>query len=241
MNVFIIGSCVTRDAFTPDLLRDEFVIKRYWARTSLARFKSGVGSIHPDEINVSSKFQKKMIANDINNQLFEEIKVVSTEPIDFIILDLVDDRFGLVEFKEGVYITNSDELRAAKLLNTREAQKIAPNSEEYRSYWEAGLIELLKHFPKEKIIINNVYWSRETELGEGVSSPERIAFCEAVVGGLYEIARKYVPEENFVNYPSGIFVADSKHRWGKSPFHYTQPVYDYLIDYLRRHASIAAR
>lgn len=56
-----------------------------------------------------------------------------------------------------------------------------------------------------------------------------------MVSNLYQIAAKYLDKnKQFVNYPIDIFVGDSNHKWGKSPFHYTKEVYEYLISFLER-------
>lgn len=233
--VFIIGSCVTRDAFTKTLLINEFSLVKYIARTTLARLVSGSATISEKNINISSAFQKRMIMFDLSNKLIDVLKLsTNINEVDFFILDLVDDRFGLIEFSEDVYVTSSDEFRKARLIVTKEAKKIRGNSVLYRQLWEAGLKQILEIIPKEKIIINDVHWASHTESGRLLSSPERISFCEDIITGLYDIAKKYIPESNFVNYPNDIFVGADNHKWGRSPFHYGQPVYDYFINFLRK-------
>lgn len=235
MNVLIIGSCVTRDAFTLDLLKSEFKIAKYYARTTLARFDAGIVVFDESDIDIKSNFQKRMIVNDASNKLFIELQSIDFRAVDLVIIDLVDDRFGLIAYGDA-FLTNSDELRAARIFNTKAAVKLAPNEDEYSRRWEEGLVELLKYVPKEKIIINNVHWASETDSGESISSPERIAFCENVINRLYSVAEKHIPTDNFVNYPVGIFLADGAHKWGKAPFHYVRPVYDYFIEFLRAYS-----
>lgn len=235
MDILIIGSCVTRDAFTLDLLKSDFKITKYYARTTLARFGSGAVIFDESEIDIKSNFQKRMIVNDASNKLFVELQDIDFEAVDLVVIDLVDDRFGLIAYGDA-FLTNSDELRAARIFNTKEAVKLAPNEDEYSRRWEAGLVELLKYVPKEKIIINDVHWASETDAGESISSPERISFCESVINGLYGVAKKHIPSNNFVNYPEDIFLADGGHKWGKAPFHYVRPVYDYFIDFLKAYS-----
>uniref|UniRef100_UPI003D014DF1 DUF6270 domain-containing protein n=1 Tax=Alcaligenes faecalis TaxID=511 RepID=UPI003D014DF1 len=235
MNVLIIGSCVTRDAFTLDLLKTDFKITKYYARTTLARFGAGAVVFDESDMDIKSNFQKRMIVNDASNKLFIELQSIDFGSVDLVVIDLVDDRFGLIAYGD-VFLTNSDELRSSRIFNTKEAVKLAPNEAEYSRRWEEGFVELLKYVPKEKIIINNVHWASKTDSGESISSPERIAFCESVVNRLYGIAEKHIPKNNFVDYPADIFLADGAHKWGKAPFHYVRPVYDYFIDFLRAYS-----
>lgn len=73
---------------------------------------------------------------------------------------------------------------------------------------------------------------------DGILPPGRIEWCNAIMERLYATASKYLPQDQFVNYPKEIFVGDSQHKWGKSPFHYTNDVYAYLIDFLNKKTSI---
>lgn len=241
-DIFIFGSCVTRDAFTP-LNTDAFLVSGYIARHSLARVKHAIfdGIDLEDDLivkKIPSAFQRKMLQQDWSNNLFEIIKTAhENNSIDLLVIDSVDERFGLIEITDNVYVTNSDEFRSGQLINSQAAKKITADSEEFFSAWEYGFQRLLEVFPREKIIYNNVLWSRYLDSGQSFNEilpPGRIDWCNGIMKRLYSIAGQYLSSEQFVNYPEEIFVGDSNHKWGKSPFHYTQDVYDYLIDFLRK-------
>lgn len=238
MKIFIAGSCVSRDPFS-ESNKDKFSIANYFARYSLARLS--YPSIKMADIQltdalleqkVSSAFQRRILTQEWENALLEQVVVTD---FDYLVIDCVDERFGLVECSPGIYITNSDELRNGKIINTQIANKLLPDSQEFQDRWEQGLRQLVTSVGSHRIIINNVFWSRVLDTGEGfepISNPTRIKYCNAMVSKLYDIAKKYIPESQFVNYPPDIFVGDSNHKWGKSPFHYTGDVYDYFIKYL---------
>ena len=61
--VWILGSCVTRDAFNED--GDGFTLGEYWARTSLGSAFSArpVDSVELDKI--ASPFQRRMVEADV--------------------------------------------------------------------------------------------------------------------------------------------------------------------------------
>ncbi len=225
--LFIIGSCATRDAFDPQFRKGEFSIVRYQARTSLTRLNYITYDLKESDINLKSKFQRRILTGAINGDLHSCI--VNTE-FDYLIIDCVDDRFGSVKFNDqDFYVTISTELNASKLITSEKKVKISPDSVEYQDSWERGLLKILEYVPAEKIIINNVQWASITDEGKTLSSPERILFCTKVVNGFYEIARKYIPESNFINYDGSIFVGAENHKWNRAPFHYVDDVYHYFI------------
>lgn len=242
-NIFIFGSCVTRDAFTP-ANTDEFLVSGYVARHSLARVKHAVFDgfdLESEAVvqKIPSAFRRRMLKQDWGNSLFDTINSAMNAKgdIDFLVIDSVDERFGLIEVADNVYVTNSDEFRSGQLINSQVAKKITADSEEFFSAWEYGFQRLLEVFPREKIIYNNVLWSKCLDTGqefEKVSTSSRVDWHNTIMKRLYTIASKYLSQDQFVNYPEEIFVGDSNHKWGKSPFHYTQDVYDYLIDFLRK-------
>ncbi|WP_347473716.1 DUF6270 domain-containing protein [Acinetobacter thermotolerans] len=226
VKVIILGSCVTRDAFESKIMQNNIKIVKYFARNSLARLAFPVFPIQENEINLKSKFQRKVLKYALSGDYMDVIK---EQEFDYLLLDVVDDRFGLVKLNdEEVYVTFSDELKNSKFITNTDKIKILANSQFYRDAWEFGLKELLKVVPPNKIIINNVQWATHTNMGNALSKPERIAFCTDVVNGLYQIAAQYIPEENFINYPVGIFIGDENHKWGRSPFHYVDDVYNYF-------------
>lgn len=232
MRLFIAGSCVSRDAFTPKN-SDQFVIGKYTARYSLARLAlPAIDTIPRDklDLNLKSKFQKRILISEMENNL---LGLMSEIEFDKLLIDCVDERFGLIEYL-NTYVTNSDEFRRAKLTKNSVALKIQPHTQEYFDLWELGFKKVIDQVGKDKIIVNDVYWANKLDSGDAVSTPQRIEYCNEIMRNLYKIAGKYISKNQFVNYPKEIFVGDSNHKWGKSPFHYTQDVYDYLIQYLQR-------
>ncbi|MBE0444158.1 DUF6270 domain-containing protein [Psychrobacter sp. FME5] len=233
MKVFIAGSCVTRDAFTPDTKKD-FENVNYYARYSLARL------IYPEvpleisdklfEQKVSSAFQRKLLKNEFSNNLIESI--LDAE-FDYLVIDCVDERFGLIYYNQSSYVTNSDELRKAQLFDYKSALKTPCDNKEFHHFWRCGLKKIIDEIGVDKIIINNVYWTNKLNSGDDISTVENVKRCNKMVSNLYQIAKEEgIPENNFVNYPSSILIGDANHRWGPSPFHYIQDVYDYFINYM---------
>lgn len=233
MKIFIAGSCVTRDAFTPDTKID-FEIIDYYARYSLARLNYPAVTLDISdtifEKKVPSAFQRKLLKNDFSNNLIENIRRAD---FDYLVIDCVDERFGLVRYKHLSYLTNSDELRKADLINTKTALKIPCDEREFHHFWRNGLKKIIEEIGVNKIILNNIYWTNNLNNGETISTKENVERCNKMVSELYNIAKKEgIPERNFVNYPHDILIGDVEHRWGASPFHYVREVYDFYIKYM---------
>ena len=231
--IYIAGSCVTRDAFTPDT-KSDFEVVNYYARYSLARL------LYPEvklnlsdasfEKKVSSPFQRKLLKNEFSNNLIDSL---SETEFDYLVIDCVDERFGLIYYNHSGYVTNSDELRNAQLFNHKTALKIPCNSMEFFEFWRNGLKRIIGTVNTEKIIINNVYWTNKLNNGNNISTNGNVKYHNEMVSNLYRIAKEEgIPEQNFVNYPDNIFVGDLNHRWGPSPFHYVKEVYDFFINYM---------
>lgn len=234
MKIFISGSCVSRDPFTPVVL-EEFEVVDYNARYSLARlcYPRVNMDVDPDffEERVPKAFVRKLLKNEFENNLIERL---NTKQFDYLVLDFVSERFGLVMYKNNGYVTNSDDIRKAQLAVLRSSPKIESSSREFLDNFKNGLQKVVKEVGKERIIINNVFWTEIMDNGERISTPEIVERRNSFISHLYQLAKDVgIPEANFVNYPSDIFVADSNHRWAVSPFHYTQDVYDYFVNYLR--------
>ncbi|UNM97467.1 DUF6270 domain-containing protein [Ignatzschineria rhizosphaerae] len=240
MKVFISGSCVSRDAFTPNNI-DLFENVEYVARYSLARLAypafSQIDADNKQFIeNVPSPFQRKTLLREWGNSLLD---LILNSDFDYLVIDCIDERFGLIELTPELYVTNSDEFHKSRLINIRDAKKIMPDEDIFLLHWEEGLKKIIEVAGENKIIINNVFFSKETDQGLGFpnSSPSRIEYCNDFLNSLYEIARKYLPEKQFVNYPENIFVGSCNHKWGLAPFHYIEDVYQYFLFFLQKVGS----
>ena len=104
MNISIIGSCVTRDIFEYD--KDVFKINDYFARSSIVSMTSLPIDVNSDYVQLNSPFQKKCVLNDLNKH---SIQSVLNEDNDYLIIDLIDERFNLY-YRDGSFVTKSNEL-----------------------------------------------------------------------------------------------------------------------------------
>ena len=233
---YIYGSCVSRDAFG---LIDKDILKPvgYTARYSLARLNFPKVNNKHDISLLSSKFQKKILQRELDNHLLNDI---SQENPEFVVIDFIDDRFGLVEIEERVFVTNSFELRNAKITDSN-SRVISAKSDEFFDLWAKGVDRFLE-FAKDndfldKIVINAIFWANNYEDGLEITnypstsydSQEYIKSFNDLLKKQYNYLADKLNSNQFIYYPKDLLVADPNHKWGKSPFHYGNEVYELFL------------
>ena len=109
MKFGILGSCITRDIFRE--MKLDNLVKEYRARTSIHSITQSE-SADTSKINYpESKFQSKMMKYD-----FEKTEL-NLADCDFLILDLIDERFQLIT-NFGSVVTLSNELRDSNKIDS---------------------------------------------------------------------------------------------------------------------------
>lgn len=199
MKIFILGSCVTRDAFNSSL-NNSFEISRYIARYSLARI--GYDPVKDIDFysakmkeKIVSEFQRKLLLQEWANTILRSLEEAD---FDYVIVDCVDERFGLIEIDSDIFVTNSDEFRNSRVIDSKSAKKVTPDSDVFLADWEKGFKSIIDIVGSDKIIMNNVYWAEKLDNGDPAASNERILYCNKMVSNLYRVAGKYLKNEQFV-------------------------------------------
>lgn len=227
--VFILGSCVSRDAL--EIESDAFKIVSYLARTSMASI--GMGAVEDSDVRdkvatLPSDFQRRMALNDLDKTTSA---IISDTPHDILLLDFVDERFNLVLTGSTLY-SLSGELEKSGL-DVEGKTLLTPESESFLSLWAMGLERLLSSIDRTKVVLNRTYWAEHNFDGSEASSMGWIKRNNAILQRLYDAAEKswHLPS---IHYPPEIILADPGHRWGKAPYHYTETLYLHAIQELKR-------
>jgi len=225
-DIFIIGSCVTRDAF--ELKKaNNCIINTYVARSSF-------GSSFSDQVckdnysyNLESKFQKNMVQIDLEKILKKKISNYK----DIVIIDFIDERFDLFKFPDGAICTISPELiRSGFNKETEKGKVIKSGSEEHFKLWNKGWKEFIAAIPdKNKIIINKVFYAARDEEGNNFNL-NQIRNSNDYLKKLYDVVQNDIPHENIISFSKEFLIGNSKHKWGRSPFHYIDTYYSELIE-----------
>lgn len=233
LTISIWGSCVSRD--TVDLAptyKDHLSVGRYLARqTWISAVSEPVP--YPGD-NLTSKFQSKMLQGDFSSNALPTI-LEASQTSDFVILDLVDDRFSTVETRAGQHFTYSATAKKEKLVTHFPGKKlIKPGSQQHKEMWLRSA-ETVRHRLDpifEKVV---VFWGPWAEADQnGVPLPGHLGRSVNEWNG---VNAWFLDNLKFLGFnvfqlPEHLAVADSQHRWGRSPFHYIAPAYDYWAERL---------
>ena len=218
---------MSRDAFGP---REEerFEVVAYFARSGIATFDS------PAEVDeeilgrIGSPFQRRMVRFDMSKAIPDELVAMD---FDVLLVDFIDERFDLARFASGHLRTLSSEYRAVDEAEGREI--VRSGSEEHFSLWRNGWLRLTGGLRRqglmERVRVNRVFWAEEDASGKRFPWSDAIRSANGHLARMYAFVEGSTPDAGWIRYPTALFVADPGHRWGLSPFHYRQEVYDHMI------------
>jgi hypothetical protein len=225
--IFILGSCVSRDAFD---LQDSPELVDYRARTSLgSAFAERTDFIENVNLDLNpSAFQRRMVKTDLEKQLG---KLLSESAYDFLLLDLIDERLQMIRHANS-YVTFSPELQTCGVAPSP-SDLVEVGSAEYFDAFTAGLEKLMSVVPAGKIIVNEVYWAENTLEGEPVGVQGQTAKHNRILDRLYRQLRRQ-SGVHFITYDRSAFVSDPRHKWGPSPFHFGAGLYEQTLQGIAR-------
>ena len=239
----IIGSCVTRDAWhfagLSDVARKE---QLYLARTSFASLFAAPHKdfAAPDQPPPElSAWEVRMVADDVLKRGLG--KLLDHRPT-HLIVDLIDERFNLLRQGKTV-VTHSWELSLTGLDEgpLGALRRVSRLSDEATGLWRAG-VDAFAGFMREKlpdtrIIFHDARWALEyldeegraqpfppdRELWPGI--PANIHEHNALLADYADYLQSALPGAFYVRAPRELEIGDASHRWGLSPFHYTEAYY----------------
>lgn len=166
MNIAIYGSCVSRD--TCEFIAGSSVVT-YVARQSVT---SLIRPHQTSELNIAtldSPFQRRMVSSDLAGSGVDRI-LNGDEPIDVVLVDLIDERRGFWLFPNATTLTNSLEFEACGgqiYAKERGAKLIEFGSDEHFDHWKIGFQEFVKQMSEanllDKCIHLDLEWARAVE------------------------------------------------------------------------------
>lgn len=232
--ILIHGSCVSRD--TVPFLGPGFQLVKYTARQSMISAMSPAVNL-PAEPRLNSPFQARLVRDDFASSMSAMLRAPAVD-VDLLLLDLVDERMGVVGLPGGGYMTRSQELLDSGLLREiPDASPVIPfGSEEHFALWRPAAeryVELLRETGLlDRTLLVEATFAATTDtgglatswLGEPAAAwNERYRRYHAVLthGGL----RTHVVGERAV--------ACSTHRWGPAAYHYADDAYRAIAQAVR--------
>jgi len=245
--VAVIGSCITRDLWS--VTGEDAAGLLYVARTSLpSLFAPPVAGFQPapEPPNGLKRHQHNAVVDDLTKRA---LAMLVTHRPTHIIFDFIDERFDLLG-THGTLATHSWELEVSGYLSQPAlsgATPIARHSAACESLWLEAVGEMAAYLQGTPlrdavVILHRARWAdswrdpeggvhdfrgvelwsgRPADIGQHNALLERYqtAFCEAI------------PHAVQVSAPAPL--ADATHRWGLSPFHYTDEYYGEIWSQLR--------
>lgn len=228
-DVFIAGSCVSRDAFPGGDKAGPWNVCAYHSRSSLATLAGPHGGTEPVTAAITSAFQRRMVEWDQTQHL---LPAIERTPFDVLLLDLIDERFSLLRRADGSVITLSTEyMRCAT--RPLAGTTLRGDAKDRHALWKAGLEVLLGGLRRKnmlhKLLVNRAFWAEADAKGRPFEafSAEQVRQANQFLARCYADLEAALGRDSFIDYPGELVVADCDHRWGISPYHYIPAFYEY--------------
>lgn len=225
---FIYGSCVTRDAFA---LLDHPNVAEYVARSPIVSAMASPAASLPVGMDIDlidSAFQRRMVTWDAQKSL---PGLLANTAHDAVVVDLIDERLGVLDLGEGAVLSLSTEAVKAGL--TRHAGTLLRVGDpDFLSRWDTAAQRLINLLQDERVILNRVFWAIEDQNGQDLTQKFPVDLNNQVLDHMYRTLQEGL-DCTVIDYPRNLMVADSEHRWGLSPFHFTRGFYVHFLDRLR--------
>lgn len=229
MEIAILGSCVTRDAFN---YTNTFEVSSFIARTCINSIVSNSLDIDIDVLGLISKFQARNVYYDLNKVVKSNTDILDGE---YLIMDFIDERFQQLKVGNSI-ITYSSELNKSKFLENNVYETVEFDI----NMWHRDLILfrdiILKRFSSDKIILHKIflcdkYIDKNREVVK--FNNDKLAYIDKFnkkLERMYEVFLE-VFENVKVIYLENDYLANENHRWGLAPFHYDK---NYNMDFLEK-------
>jgi hypothetical protein len=235
MRTLILGSCVTRDAFEFQPDDKPLEIAGYFARSGLASSMHPIPFTGVDVESVASPFQRRVVAWDLAGGARD---AVLAGEYDVLVLDLIDERFDLLENAAGARATRSPEFAGADYDHAADTL-IPSGSDAAFERWEGGWVELVRILRAagrlEDLRVNRVRWAATVRGGgdfPAIYGPDKIAAGNAQLDRMYARMGQDLPARQFWDFTDAELDAAAEHKWGVGPFHYVDDYYHRLVGHL---------
>ncbi|NYD76501.1 DUF6270 domain-containing protein [Arthrobacter cupressi] len=222
-NLMIYGSSVSRDPFED--LGSDYALLAYIARQSMISALSRPTALLTEE-TLGSALQNRSLNGDLKSNLLPTLQRYAPEA-DLLVIDLTDERLGVIRLPDGNYVTRSPELMKSPLPAgiAGKARRIAPATEEHWTLWESAANRLFGSLTamglRDKTLVLNTPWARVTEHGEAVP-PFRDSAQDVELNAYLAECCAHIRSLGYTvaTLPPELRVSESSHKWGPSPYHF---------------------
>lgn len=232
LDVFVYGSCVSRDLIEivgPEVTCADYVARQSWISAAAPTGAAGV------EIGLDSTFQRRMLDGDLTGDALEKLRQ-GAEGAGAIVLDIVDDRFGVYPCGAG-FLTPTAEFHAAGLRNVLElGEHIAFGTSEHLELWTAAartIWSTLGENTHKAFLLGANFTARSVD---GAEVPQALGRDADEWNRLY---RPYYERAQYIGFqtlmlPDVLAVTTPHHKWNAAPFHYVEYSYGWWYESILR-------
>ena len=245
ITVNIHGSCVTRDSFEEAMSKYDIEIVKYVSRNSIFSVICDPLSINKEDYTASKPYLSRMIAVDFKKELFSYLK---NNPTDYLIIDLIDERFKLLKFvsDKQMVITDSSNFRQSDILTNHPLYStldyyLIDTAMMSDSLLLRGINEycrrIMQIYSSDQIIINEAYLAghyigkdgdihkfKDTEIQEYRKLNEKLKKMYSAL-----IRALHIPDFHIIKQPKSCYASETQ-KWGLAPFHYFAPYYENVVE-----------
>ncbi|MBM7824608.1 hypothetical protein JOD55_000435 [Arcanobacterium pluranimalium] len=237
-NVFIYGSCVSRDVVRVAAEKHNLVATDYHARSSWVSKFSPPTQLPNVASALTSPFQQRMVNNDFQSIKFDETPMTSS---DIVLLDLIDERYGVFVSPNG-YITSSTELYNSQWLkHMYHGDLIQFGTRTHFELFKKASLDLLTHLNGAKTLLIKSDFASKTDLDESV--PYVLGRSAEEWADIYQPYYEHLSQlgMTILDVPSELCLATKNHLWGLAPFHYIDAFYLWVASHIAKQPKLTAK
>ncbi|MDO4716404.1 MAG: DUF6270 domain-containing protein [Propionibacteriaceae bacterium] len=235
VRVALWGSCVTRDLM--EIMPARYRVARYIARQSWISAGSNATGAVGDLGQLGGRFQTRMAHDDVAGSALSELRaVLASNSADCLVLDLCDERLGVVRMPDGSFVTRSVEKMRHGVQDSLDSKgEVIPFATlAHLNLWieraEAVVAALQQAGLTGRAFVLAPDWALVDDKGKttpasfGLSAPCANQWFERYYDVLAQLG---LPVLRFTE-----VVADTEHRWGLAAFHYDRASSDSMAEAL---------
>ncbi|KGN35686.1 hypothetical protein N803_06345 [Knoellia subterranea KCTC 19937] len=228
--MLIYGSCVSRDTF--EFLPEDWRLLTYVARQSAISVGSPVHGLQKQLNTLPSAFQNRMVGGDVRGDFLAVAERLAPE-IEVLLMDLVDERGGVIEVGDG-FVTKLAEIWSAGGRETlRGHRHVALGSEEHFDLWTPAIRRVADRLQElnlfDRTVVLRTPWADQLDDGGAVPVPDWMTppvEANTIYARYFDVLSRL--GFTIVELPEDLALSSRDHKWGPSPFHYTDDAYRYL-------------
>jgi hypothetical protein len=235
------GSCVTRD--TLEAGEHTFAALSYHARSSWLAQARGA-AVPPVPVPEGAGFGERMVREDLQTSI---VALLAQEQPHVLVLDLIDERFDVVEVGGGRWTVSDymgrmgleEPLRAGATWVSRFSEDA--RQEEFAAAVRALAPVLLAALPHTRFVLHQAWYtarSADPAVPFYASAPYHVEWCNRRLAGHYAVLQEvFGARVHVVEAPRELLVGDPAHRWGLAHYHYVPAYYADVLAQLERVAD----